>query len=309
MKLIKLFPVLGLALLFVSSNAHAQGGAGHVGGGNVCTNELNKHRFALQGWIQRDEAQLLEFSKAKVPGWSYNGGFPLKSYKQKMLSVLEEGQVVITCYLDQNRESDSDAVAIIAHQDGVRFKTITIGNPPVPTMCINYDDTSGVSHIDCNYDMVMDSKSVGNPDFVLTHHEYASIAGVEARINGNVPDFSVSNQLSQFEHWAKIKLLGPRNTSSVSEFCKDKIVNLIDYLSIRCFALLQKIPNPVVTDADQTIEWIQIVDFKAYSHQTAMEWKAGFGKTCGGESAQDACLSACRNMGLLKYCFESCAEY
>ena len=120
---------------------------------------------------------------------------------------------MVTCYLDPARIHDPAAQEIV-RKEGVSYKAVTIGNPPEPTTCINYEDSHGVSHIDCNYDLVMASGSTGNPDYVTVHHEFASIAGVEARTNSFDSDFSISNQLSQFEHTEEVKFLGPKREST-----------------------------------------------------------------------------------------------
>ncbi len=175
-------------------------GAGSGGGGDPCKNEIDRHRVAIQGWIARDEATGLDFSKALVSGWNDD------SYKQSMLKYLEPGKVVVTCYLDPARINDPDALRL-AEKENLGFKAIAVGDPPKPVTCNNYEDKDGVSHIDCDFDRVM--ASVGNPDFVLTHHEFASIAGIERRTGGYISDLSISNQLSDHEHWEQVKVLGP----------------------------------------------------------------------------------------------------
>jgi len=191
-----------IAALTFSSTCYAQSG---VGGGDQCKNEINRHRIAIQKWILQDEAKDLDFSKAKVKGLTY------ENYKKNMLSALEDGKVVVRCL---NKE-------------------VTIGTPAIPVTCINYEDKSGVSHIDCNYDLVMSKNSIGNPDFQTTHHEFASIAGIEERTGTYDSDFTVSDQLAQFEHTETVMLLGPKKATMMAnaaqpshyDVLKDKYLN------------------------------------------------------------------------------------
>lgn len=192
-------------------NLFAGNGVGTRGGGDSCQNEIEKHRLEIRGWIQRDEASELDFSKAKVPSLTY------QSYKKSMLAALEDGNVVITCYLDPAKINDPSAKAI-AKKENVSYKAIMIGNPARPTTCINYEDADGISHIDCNYDKIVNQSSTGNPNYILTHHEFASIAGVEKRTNSYNSDFSISNQLDQYEHWKSVKFLGKKINTNEKPF-------------------------------------------------------------------------------------------
>src|SRR5262249_2981678 len=75
-------------------------GGGTSGGGDPCKNEIDKHRREILGWIERDEAKDLDFSKLQVPGWTYDDPRSEKRYKPSMLEVLQQGKVAVTCYLD-----------------------------------------------------------------------------------------------------------------------------------------------------------------------------------------------------------------
>jgi hypothetical protein len=172
----KLLIKLILLSLFVTfsfghMSAFANKGVGSGGGGDPCKNEIDKDRLAILNWITYGDAKNLDFSKALIPGWTFDSPLPAKSYKERMLSVLEPGRVVVTCFLDPSRISDPAAQKIVA-AEGVSYKAVTIGNPPRPTTCINYEDEDQVSHIDCNYDLVMATSSLGNPDYITVHHEY-----------------------------------------------------------------------------------------------------------------------------------------
>jgi hypothetical protein len=205
--------ITGAAIIAANSsnilNAIAEGG--HVGGGDTCKNEINRHRTTIRNWILKDEAKTLDFSVARIMGLTYDDPAPAKSYKREMLSVLEEGKVIVTCYLDPGRIQDP-AAREITKKEGVGYRAISVGN--APSTCINYEDNQGKSHIDCSYERVVAQLTSGDPNYVLTHHEFASIAGVEGRTS-NPSDFSISDQLSQFERWTRVKLLGTKRPDLV----------------------------------------------------------------------------------------------
>ncbi len=198
---------ISLFLTITPTLALAQGG-GVTGGGDPCKNLIDQQREAIRGWILRDEASTIDFSKAKIKGLGYFEEENKTSYKTKMLEVLEPGRVIVTCYLDPARQGNSQAESVVS-KTGVAYRAITIGSPATNTACINYEDESGHSHIDCNYDSILNEDARGALDFKLTHHEFASIAGIEERTGTSISDFSISNQLSNYEHWVKIKVLGP----------------------------------------------------------------------------------------------------
>src|SRR5689334_12265136 len=112
-----------LACTALASPALAGDGGSDRGGGDQCKNEINKNRIAIQGWIERDEAKNLDFQIANIPGWTYDEPTPAKSYKKSMLSVLDEGKVVVTCFLDPARIHDPEARKI-AKKEGVSYKAI-----------------------------------------------------------------------------------------------------------------------------------------------------------------------------------------
>lgn len=189
-------------MFFVPMLAFAQNNG--VGGGNLCREEIEKHRAQIEGWIERDEAKDLDFSKALVKGWTYNDPAPAKSYKRVMLEVLKPGKVIVNCY------EDLETLNMIASSYSNMTHTPTIGGG-----CINYQDEQGLSHIDCYAKTINDEASRvkrekdvdGN--YRLVHHEYASIAGIERRLGVEQSDFSISNQLSDCQYDETNKVLGP----------------------------------------------------------------------------------------------------
>ena len=223
MKSIKLLTIL---MTMSPAFSYAQGHGG-VGGGDQCKNEINKHRLEILGWIERDEAKDLDFSKARVKGLTYEGLNSSYGYKNAMLKALKESNVKVTCYLDPARISDP-AAQRIAQQEGVSYRAITVDGSP--STCINYEGSDGHPHIDCNYDLVMNENSVGNSNFKNTHHEFATIAGIEERAS-SPSDMSVSNQLSEFERTVSVKFLGPKKIERIQSTspiprCSVKLGNL-----------------------------------------------------------------------------------
>ncbi len=206
-----------MAFLFTAGMTHSpfvqaqSDGVG--GGGDTCRDEISKHREMLYQWIQSGDASDLDFNQCKTDVRNF------AEYQKRMLGVLQSGKVVVTCYLDPARIQDPTAQKIASEQ-GVSYRAITLLNPKTgnaePTACINYEDQAGVSHIDCNYDSIVNQKALEDPNYQLTHHEYASIAGVELRKVDSEPDFTISRQLSQYEGWVKVKKLGKKKSISSS---------------------------------------------------------------------------------------------
>ena len=285
---------------------------GHVGGGDLCKNEIDKHRLAILGWIQRDEAKDLDFSKAKVAGLIYD------KYRNPMLDVLQEGRVIVTCYLDPSRISDPQAKNI-TEKEGVSYRGISIGNPPNPTTCINYEDVAGKSHIDCNYDAILAQVANGSPNYVLTHHEFASIAGVELRTDGYQSDFSVSNLLSEFERWQITRTLGPKLSSSlnlVSKRCQSRISGLVDFIADRCAPEFLAVLNPLLELQSQPgggwpMDKINLLSSFRYCMDMKMwDWLGGDGHRCGGPVATNECiLRMCGPLNFNEECTKACSRF
>ncbi len=206
--------IAAIALSLYSMTCQAQSGA--TGGGDQCKNEINQHRLEIKAWIERDEAREIDFSVAKIKDISYDFTPGKIAYRKAMLEALAEGRVAINCYLDPSRIQDPKAQQI-ARTQGVSYREVKVRGEN--TTCINYEDANGKSHIDCNYDLVMNENSLGNPNYINTHHEFASIAGIELRTSAP-SDMSVSTQLSRFEHKVSVKKLGPKQAMPESQAAK-----------------------------------------------------------------------------------------
>lgn len=300
---IKLILAVGFSVVSVSSS-FAEGG--HVGGGDPCKNTINQYRQEILGWVTRDEARELNFKIAKSPNWTYNDPAPAKNYKASMTKALQEGNVVVSCYLDPSKINDPAAQAL-AVKEAISYKAITIGNPAQPTACINYEDKNGISHIDCNYDLIMNTNSLGDADFVVVHHEFASIAGVEERTGTYTSDFSVSNQLSQFEHWKNVLVLGPKAQPSAQPYCSEIIDDFVNAITTQCLVPGRRILQMPEQGAESSIRELssQLDDCLQLQKNG---WKAGFAKTCSGPEVQVACLNRCKDMGLLPHCISQCGS-
>lgn len=191
--------------MFLSLPGYAQQSG--AGGGQNCRNEIDKHRIQIQEWIVRNDAKSLNFSIARIKGIVYeNAPMGGLNYKSRMLEVLEEGKVIVNCY---SRMEDLNQ---IAKKYSTHSEKVNIGSG-----CINYEDEDKRSHIDCDENSILDEKKriqQGLPDdnFELTHHEFASIAGLEERMGLSTSDFTISDQLSQFKHREMREVLGPKKS-------------------------------------------------------------------------------------------------
>jgi len=195
--------ITSLILFLALSSAtlvQAQGGGGHVGGGELCRDEIDKHRKAIIEWINQGFAKKIDFTRARKPGLTY------ELYESKMLDALKEGRVTVTCY------DDTKKLAELAAKYGASKDKITIG-----AGCINYENKRGKSNIACDSDSILREKErrgATDDNYILTHHEFASIVGIEERLGVGESDFSISEQLSEFQHRETILLLGPKNPNA-----------------------------------------------------------------------------------------------
>jgi hypothetical protein len=108
-------------MAFLPTVAIAQ--AGHVGGGDSCRNEINRHRETLYAWILSGDASGLDFSQSKTAVRDF------EEYQKRMLNTLSSGKVVVTCYLDPARIQDP-AAQKIARTEGISYRAITITHQP-----------------------------------------------------------------------------------------------------------------------------------------------------------------------------------
>jgi hypothetical protein len=193
-----------LNLMGGSGLAHAQRTLaiedGHVGGGDLCRDEIEQHRIRVDQWIRSDLARGLDFSIALIPGLNY------EKYKENMLFFLQPGKVIVTCYSDLNKLNEIAAIHSISPE------TVNLGSG-----CINYEDEHNVSHIGCDFQSIMLEKArvqsqpyTPDENYKLIHHEFASIAGMEQRMGTSQSDWSLSNQIAEFQTFRVVPELGLR---------------------------------------------------------------------------------------------------
>ncbi len=175
----------------------------HVGGGDSCRDEIDRIRQNIKGWIERDEAKDLKLEA----GWTYNTPGAIHNYKEAMLEVLQDRKVTVTCYLDPALIHDPESRAL-AEKESLTFKSITIHG--TPTDCTNDITPSGEMVIECNYSRVLDPTVAGDRNFRRTHHEFASLAGVELKDGSTFSDYFVSDQVAQYAKPETVWMLGPK---------------------------------------------------------------------------------------------------
>lgn len=138
-----------------------EGGAGVHGGGDICEDRIQQIRDDLKSWIDQGGAQSLALPQS----------IPADRYAELMLNQLKSARVK----------------CVSAGDTGY---PVTIGN--TPKVCKFSIDQTG-SQITCDYVKFL---ATGESDqYVLIHHEYAGLAGVELP-DQNVSRYEISNQIS-----------------------------------------------------------------------------------------------------------------
>lgn len=151
-----------LALLVVTSQAQA--GVKEAGGGDICEDRIKTIRSDINSWIQKGGAAALSLPQ----------GTSLEGYSQKML------------------ESISDAKIRCVGRGDKGHPVQVYGTPKV---CVfNRGPFTGAT-ITCDRENFM---KMGESDqYVLVHHEYAGLAGIE-KPNKDDSEYGVSNQISAY---------------------------------------------------------------------------------------------------------------
>jgi hypothetical protein len=128
-------------------------------GGDACEDRFKIIRDDIQSWILKEGSASLALPKEVSLG----------QYNVAMLSAL--AQADISC-------SDEKI------QIGIKEKT-----------CENFRDAAGVAHIKCNRKAF--SETDADDQYILVHHEYAGLAGLEVAPDGD-SHYTISNQISGF---------------------------------------------------------------------------------------------------------------
>lgn len=149
--------LMSLILLFCSN---ILAGGDNVGnGGDPCENRFQLVRDDLRAWINQGGPARFKFPTALT----------LEDYTKSMLNNLNEAKVSCT------------------------DETVKVGQ--AEKTCRNFFDAQNLPVIICNRTRLLEASQ--DNQYVLVHHEYAGLAGLETNV-GEVSDYRISNQVSSF---------------------------------------------------------------------------------------------------------------
>lgn len=167
---------LGLALILgfmiLGANPAAQAALGHSegNGGDICENRFKTIRDDIAAWIPR-----------VTEGLALPSNLSIQEYRQRMTQALATAK--INCI--------DDAVYV-----GGQQKT-----------CKNFVDAKGVRQVVCDSRRFLQASE--SEQYVLTHHEYAGLAGIEVN-SADGSQYFISNQLSAYLKNQMVKKLAVR---------------------------------------------------------------------------------------------------
>jgi hypothetical protein len=141
-----------------------------------------------------------------------------------------------------------------------------------------------------------DSMKCGLDRAEIAFHEYLGIMGLEA------DSYPIS---SVFRNWLVFHGDGPLRVGcdQSTPSCSERISDLITVLDGTCFKTF------INTPADPKNEQDRQGRLAICMNNLVVNWRHGFGQTCGGSYAQTVCLTQCRPYSdetLLGFCREMC---
>ena len=155
--------------------AIVSGQGGDIGnGGDPCENRILSIRDDIRGWINKGGADKLRLPKE----------ITLKEYKSKMLQRIKTSTMSCT--------------------------TKRLFYKGVEKTCLNSGQEKG-SFV-CNFERF--SSGSEEEQYILTHHEYAGLSGLEVNDNKIESDYFISNQISSFLEITFVKRLSINSQNS-----------------------------------------------------------------------------------------------
>jgi hypothetical protein len=177
-----------LAALLLPLTALAAGGSEGTGGGDLCEARIQAIRNDIVDWISRGGHEGLKLS-----------GLDVGTYKSRMKLVAQTARIVCVNPGDKGYPVEVDGVA---------------------KEC-RFDKRESRSLITCDTRKFQGRSE--SDQYVLVHHEYAGLAGIE-KPKGDISDYSISSQISSYLVDTVVKKLsvkksafGSREDSSVIE--------------------------------------------------------------------------------------------
>ncbi len=167
-----------LGLVLMSSIGHAKMGSEGVGGGDLCEDRIKIIRDDLNSWISKGGPKDLQLTD----------GVSTSDYSKAMLTEIKMAKIKCVAAGD------------------IEYP-IQIGNSP--KVC-RFDKTQDTSQISCDFNKFQSTSE--SDQYVLIHHEFAGLAGVEIP-NGDDSNYSISNQISKYLVDQVVKKLAVKSTS------------------------------------------------------------------------------------------------
>ncbi|RYZ73375.1 MAG: hypothetical protein EOP05_10105 [Proteobacteria bacterium] len=179
-----LFLVVGL-MSFAGIEARAERGVGHGGGGDLCENRIQAIAYDLESWIARGGHRSLELpAQVSKDAYAQAMTVPLKDFKAACVSKGDQGYPVAV--------------------DGT------------PKVC-RFDGDQTSSRITCDSEKFQ--KLEAEDQYVLIHHEFAGLAGLELP-NGNNSHYAISNQISAYLEETTVKKLAVQPVINELKLCE-----------------------------------------------------------------------------------------
>ncbi len=150
-------------IVFNATVAHAAGGHDQGGGGDLCEDRVKIIRDDIGSWIAKGGAKSLELPK----------GISSDQYSNQMLRMISQAK--IKCV------SSGD----------LGYPVMVLGTPKT----CRFDKLEEISSITCDINKF--KSETESDQYVLIHHEFAGLAGVEVP-NGDDSEYFVSNQLTEY---------------------------------------------------------------------------------------------------------------
>jgi hypothetical protein len=201
--------LVSISAMSMSASAIASAGGTSSGGGDLCEDQFKVVRDDLKNWV----------NNGGPSGLSLPSSLTANQYSQGMLAQIDAAK--IRC----------------VGQGDAGFPVMINGTPKV----CRFDINAGTKQITCDATkfMAIDPSN----QYVLVHHEYAGLAGIEPP-NGDDSNYGVSNQISGF----------------LENVVTEKLV-IKPGLSILDQVLQVKDMGPL----HRTVEYIEIANFDPYT--------------------------------------------
>lgn len=216
------------------------------GGGDTCEDRIKLVRDDLRSWIHSGGSQGLSLPK----------------------------QISTQQYIDQMLDAIENAKIQCVGQGDAGYPVLVAGTPKI----CRFDQDTEKAQITC--DLVKLNSLSESDQYVLVHHEYAGLAGVELP-NGNDSHYEVSNQISEYLVDQVVKRLAIKPQPPTPEAC-DSVNLRTAQIHVKC-----------ITSKGSIYERVSRDNFgEAWKGPDGFIWS----DRVGNDTQYDA-VKTCRNLG------------